>query len=306
MTERTGAQSMSEPIVIAMAFDTLYAPHAASTIASIVRHASIEALRFLILQADIDEETRRRVEAVAPRAAFTWIDVAEHMFPELAERGHINRTTLFRLGLEKLAPDAVTRAIYLDADLIVCRDIAELWRADLGDAPLGAAPDSWVDSAAFAKTWSLSPEHAYFNAGVLLIDLEAGRREGLFSAALAFQAEHGEALAYNDQDALNYIYWGRWRALDPAWNTQTTTIMTDLDAKVLSRRRPGIVHFTTDLKPWLHEKWHPWAWLYWDNLARTSFLDEICARHDCSPLQRFRLWLRWQRWRPRPALGQAH
>lgn len=288
------------PIVITMAFDALYAAHAASVIASVVRHASAEALHFLLLQADIDGETRRRVESAAPRARFTWIDVADDMFPELAERGHINKTTLFRLGLEKLAPAEVTRAIYLDADLTVCGDIASLWRADLQGQPLGAVVDSWIDGDAFARTWALSPGR-YFNAGVLLIDLETTRREQLFSSALQFQIQHGPALAYNDQDALNHVCWNRWQALDGGWNVQTTTVMNALGDRTLPRLRPYIVHFTTALKPWLPDQWHPWAWIYWDNLARTSFLREVADRHAFSAVKRFKVWLRWRKLRPRSA-----
>lgn len=296
-------QNPAPEIAIAMAFDTFYAPHAASVIASITRHASTDAIRYLIMQSGIDAATRAKVESCAPRARFDWIDIDESMFPEMADRGHINRTTLYRLGLARIAPPDLARLIYLDSDLTICADIAELWRTDLDGKPLGAVLDPGQDAAEFAARWRLAGAHGYFNAGVLLIDLEAARAARLFDKALAFQIEHGPTLPWNDQDSLNWAAWGNWRALAPAWNVQRVNLLEDVEmgGKVrerLTRAAPWIVHYTTEHKPWLPQSWHPWAWLYWDNLARTPFFRDVAARHGFDRAKRFKAWARWMLRRP--------
>jgi hypothetical protein len=66
-------------------------------------------------------------------------------------------------------------------------------------------------------------------------------------------------------------------------------------------RLPNIVHFSGSQKPWARGEYHPWSWLYWDNLARTPFVDDVVKQWGVSRLERFRLWLRWLRRRPRGA-----
>lgn len=277
----------SEEIVVALGFDARYAAHAAATIASAAR-ATRTPLRFLLLHAGVDSATQALVERAAPQSRCDWIEVGEDDVPPFADRSHFTRATLFRLGLERLAPPACRRLIYLDCDLVVVEDLAPLWRTDLGGRALGAVADENVDALEFAGRWRLAPGPGYFNAGVLLIDLEAVRRTGLFSSAIAFLAANGAALPWNDQDALNWACWGGWLPLATSWNVQRSTAIAGRAGA------PRVVHFTGAEKPWIRGAYHPWSWLYWRALAATPF-----GRQIGGPAQRLRDWLRWQRRRPR-------
>ncbi len=288
---------------ICLGFDAVYAPHAASTMASVVRRAPASALRFLILHSEVGRDLQAKVERAARGAEFVWIPVGDDLIPELADRDYISRATLYRLGLETLAPQDCRRLIYLDSDLTVLGDIRELWRQDLGGMPIGAVADPGVEGEAFGGRWGLAPGGEYFNAGVLLIDLEQVRARRLLSGALAFQIAHGADLPFSDQDALNWSFWKSWRALDRSWNVQRANLMPATETE---RRAPlhersaatNIVHFTQAWKPWLKETWHPWSWIYWDNLSRTPFLRDIARRHGVTAVARFRMWLRWMNRRP--------
>ena len=88
----------------------------------------------------------------------------------------------------------------------------------------------------------------YFNAGVLLIDLDRWRKERISEKALEYLAQHLQS-PYADQDALNFACDGLWKRLDPRWNFQPfyeKRKIADMDSK----ERPGIVHFVTQAKPW--------------------------------------------------------
>lgn len=288
-------------VTIAMGFDAGYAPHAAAVVVSIVRHAPKGCFRFLMLHDGVGESVRRQVEAVAPKAEFLWREVGDDDVPAFATREHLTRATLFRLALEQLAPDDVARVIYLDVDIAVAHDLRELWAVDLGDNLVGAVTDDSVAPEALASRWGLAAGGGYFNAGVLLIDLARVRAEGVFSAALEFVATHGHDLPYNDQDALNWACWGRWRRLDRVWNVQRPAAMACDRGPVdgLQDAAPRIIHFTEAFKPWIRGAFHPWAWLYWRNLQQTPFLAEVARKSGIGRLERFRLWLRWlRRWRP--------
>lgn len=291
---------MSDVIDIALGFDLRYAPHAGAALASIVRHAPDGAFRFICLHNGLPDHVRRKLQASAHDATFAWIEVRDEDVPPFAPRGHFNRAILFRLALERLAPPDCRRAIYLDSDIIACRDVRLLWAADLAGNALGAVVDRYQDGETFAERWGLPKAAAnYFNSGVLLIDLARVRAEGLFSAAADFVARNGERILFGDQDALNWAFWGRWTELDPSWNVQRYVSATGPEDAKWRRNPPALVHFIGVEKPWTQNVWHPWSWLYWDNLARTPFEREVAAANGMGVYQLARLRLRWMLRRPK-------
>jgi lipopolysaccharide biosynthesis glycosyltransferase len=285
-------------IDVALGFDGRYAPHAGTVVSSIVRNAPGAAFRFLLLHMDVTSEMKARVESVAPGAEFLWIEVGEDDLPAHADRGHFNRTILFRLGLETLAPTDCARVIYIDSDMVVLGDVRELWRAALGVNAMGAVVDGYVAGAEFAQRWDLAHTgECYFNSGLLVIDLAKVREQKLFSRTLDFVVEHDTKLLFSDQDALNHVFWGRWTPLDPAWNVQKFLNREEI-AQELKGAALKLVHFTGTRKPWMADIWHPWAWLYWDAVRHTPFKDDVAREFGVTPFHRARYRLRWLLKRP--------
>jgi lipopolysaccharide biosynthesis glycosyltransferase len=284
---------------VAFGFDKNYVEHGAAVMASVASHGG--AYRFIILHVGVDAAAQKRVESVAPNATFVWVEVGDDDVPAFANRMHFTRATLFRLGLEKLAPADCHRLLYLDADITVLRDVRELYAMDLEGNPVAAAIDAFVDPIAFAKRWSLTPGPEYFNAGILVIDLDMVRAEKLFTKAAKFVADNDPPL--NDQDGLNFACWGRWKRFSVAWNAQRHMAIGTLIAEIsvdkhLGNRQPRIIHFTGPEKPWLPNVYHPWAWLYWQSLKRTPFFDDVAARYQVNAQERARMLMRFlRRWR---------
>ncbi|MEZ6030850.1 MAG: glycosyltransferase family 8 protein [Hyphomonadaceae bacterium] len=287
---------MSERIDIALGFDGRYVPHAANVMASVVRHAPDAKFRFIVLQADVTPEQKKRMEAVAPHSEFVWADVGDDM--PTYTRGHLNRAVLFRLGLEALAPADCRRVLYIDADTIVVGDVRELWSADLGVHPVGAVTDCYQDADEFAELWDLPKGGRYFNSGVMLIDLDKVRADKLFTKALDFVARNASKLLFGDQDALNYTFWNKTAVLEPAWNVQRYMKPGEIVSETASDRRwgyakPRLIHYLGTDKPWMRNVWHPWAWLYWENLLRTDFAKDVKSAAGMDFRQMLRLRLRW-------------
>jgi lipopolysaccharide biosynthesis glycosyltransferase len=311
------SQPESEVVNVAFGVDSNYVSHMSAVIASVVRAAPDALFHFIVLSENVAPERRAKAEAVAPGARFTWVELGADDIPGFsAIEGHHDRSMLFRLGLERLAPAECKRIIYLDADIIVMGDLRELWVKDLGEHAIGAVADSWTKPDEFAQLWGLTPEtNYYFNSGIMLIDLERVRRERLFTKTLEFTAANPGKLQFGDQDALNCVIWGQWTPIGTEWNVQAIHIapwhvMHLPEHQRFTGIKPRIVHFTGKEKPWIKGMFHPWAWLYWSNLARTPFVAEVAKRHGVTPLGRARMWLRWLRRRPRRGadylLGQPH
>lgn len=282
--------------VIAMAFDAAYAPHAGAAIASVAEHCdAAREITFLMVHDGVPEPLQAQVQACAPAAQFLWVGAPPHLqsFPG---RGYVSRATYLRLCLPELAPPDVRKVLYLDCDLIVCRDVRPLFALDLGGRPVGAVFDYWIDPATFAQRWGLERGGRYFNAGVLLLDLQRLRENGGFARAVALLAQNLQQFEFLDQDALNHAFWNDWTAMDPIWNVQRAMLAPGHETAAQKAdwprgRRPGIVHYTSSHKPWVREAYTPYAWLYHRARAATPF----GAIEDFTWLDRAVAWWRWAR-----------
>jgi len=170
---------------------------------------------------------------------------------------HTTVSTLDRLLLPELLPD-IDRIIYLDVDLVVLGDLAELWAVDLQGRRLAAKSSSspsaryvcqMVDralshlpfeQASDARRYlydNFSMLSRAFNAGVLIMNLKRMREENFTRRFLPMVQHFG----MNDQDVLN-LYAGEERVeLDPKWNAIPRQDITDGAA---------IIHFAGPVKPW--------------------------------------------------------
>jgi lipopolysaccharide biosynthesis glycosyltransferase len=175
--------------------------------------------------------------------------------------------TLLRLLLPAILVD-VNRVVYLDCDLVVLKDITELYETNLLGLPLAACLDypmgfAWPNGDArtvddyISNVVGLTDWKTYFNCGVLVIDLEHFRKIGLAQAAEEF-LERTRYRLFEDQDALNHVIDGAYVRLDPRWNVHAA--WTEVDFRnaygqlaavaTLWKSDPWILHFTGSGKPW--------------------------------------------------------
>lgn len=213
-----------------------------------------------------------------------------------------SNATYDRFLLFSLLP-GVERLLYLDADLIVRRDICDLYDTDLGGAQLGAVPD-WImtrtltgpvrtvepsipDLGTYQRdTLGLTDEQRsrYFNAGVLLFDFAAMKDPRATGRALAAEAMT-ERFLFRDQDILNRHFKDSYVPVDARWNVFNSwpqaydRVPVANHAKAMTARQdPWIVHFADRFhKPW-NEDAVPRGELYWETLMRTPFVTEVLNR----------------------------
>ena len=111
-------------------------------------------------------------------------------------------------------------------DVVVCRDLGELYAANLGNNYFAAAKDlvhsTKPEYVSWAAKWGFTEWDAYVNTGVLVMNLELFRSEPVLDRLLAVVLEASKWLC--DQDALNFVCKGRIAPLDPRWNTEKPQI----------------------------------------------------------------------------------
>lgn len=118
---------------------------------------------------------------------------------------HISTTTYYRLFVAEILPTDVKKVIYLDCDIIIARSLLDLWNTDITDYAAGAVIDSGHFNEQRNKMVGISVAEHYFNAGVLLINVDYCRRNHIWKQALHFIESKKENLRSHDQDVLNAV-----------------------------------------------------------------------------------------------------
>jgi lipopolysaccharide biosynthesis glycosyltransferase len=231
---------------------------------------------------------------------------------------HITHVAYYRLLAADLLPRHVDKVIYLDSDLFVRADLAELWQRPLDGQFCLAAVDiacPYVDARVGSRNFrragpymaSLRPianyrelgldaAAEYFNSGVMVINL-ARWRDALVSEQLldCLQRHHRHVWCW-DQYALNVVFTRQWGRLEPRWNQGAHVFEypdirhAPIDANEFAAMRdhPAIVHFTTEFKPWGYGSRDPRRDLFFEGLDNTAWRGWRPVR----PPFRFRRW--WQ------------
>lgn len=246
-----------------------------------------EHYRVHVLQCDVTTETREKVTATLGSGALdvAWIDVPTDFAGEFPTNPGISREAYFRIMAPELLPASVARVIYLDADTVVVDDLTPLGAVGLGGAPLAAVRSGWcpwVSAPGGVTAWKrlgFDADAPYFNSGVLVMDCEAWRSDGLAQTVIEFIGSAGAGLEMMDQEALNAVFAGRWVELEPRWNQQPY-VFDDLSMANLiwfdeeldaARVDPALIHFLGPRKPWTHPHDHPRADLWFEGLETTAW-----------------------------------
>ncbi|MEA2627199.1 MAG: hypothetical protein QOD06_3244 [Candidatus Binatota bacterium] len=248
-------------------------------------------LHLFVLDGGIREKSRRRLLAswAGQRLDVEWVALDRSRLAEMKVTGHVAVATYFRLLLPELLPASLSRVLYLDADVVVESDLGPLWDTDLRELALAAAQDlivGHVSAPNGLRNWrelGLGEGAKYFNAGVLLLDLDRWRSERLGERVLDYLRRHRDVVRWWDQDGLNAVLAGRWLELDPRWNltiqSETLPSVPPCDAATFREAiaRPYVTHFLTHVKPWHTTCRHPRRDVFF------RYLDETA----------------WRGWRPR-------
>jgi lipopolysaccharide biosynthesis glycosyltransferase len=269
---------------VVVATDERYAMPTAVTLRSLLIHGG-GPFHVTVLHDSISEETRNRILRSLPASdvEVSWVDAGD-LDVRASRRTHLTVATYFRIWVADVVPAAAELALYLDVDLIVRRDLAELWAWDLNGCAVAAVQSvnyPFVATHGAVNDWpllGLAPDTPFFNAGVLLIDLDRWRSEEVKRRALEYlRSPHLGAGA--DQEALNATLAGRWSQLPPVWNQQTEMLSHHQGADLLfphadlraARDDPAIVHFQAWSKPWHRGSRHPFQGEWSQHAARVHF-----------------------------------
>ena len=177
----------------------------------------------------------------------------------------LSTITYYRLMLPKILYEK-SKVIYLDADMLVLDDLTKLWKINLHGLSTAVVEDFNLQKDKRYSFLELK-FNRYFNAGLLVMDLDVWRKNDLTNKAIANMKVNLD-YEYNDQDGLNVVLDGHCCYLDEVWNAQTP-VLSKSDCNIT----PKIIHFTGQEKPWHVSSSHPNTKDYLFYKKQTSYAD---------------------------------
>jgi lipopolysaccharide biosynthesis glycosyltransferase len=244
-----------------------------------------------LLSEELGDEEEHAIKAFSLRAGIVvkFIRPSFESSISLKIDGHVSVATYYRLFLSEFLPHRLHRVIYLDLDMLILDDLVTLWETDLQGRSIAAVQEPGMEDR--FRLFGL-PVQDYFNAGVLLIDLDKWRTLNVPARVAEIMKEHYHHLHYWDQDVLNILFAGQWKKLDAKWNVTTAYFKSENKQRVVAPyfavalKDPAVIHFSASIKPWQFRSRHPFKRLYYHYLRQTPF------KHYRPPDRSVYSWLR--------------
>ena len=265
-----------EIIPIFFAVDNEYIPFLAVTLQSIVEHSTEENYYVIkILCTNISEGNKEKINKYTKdNISIEFVDLnyyIEKIKNKLYTRDYFSMTTYFRLFISNLYPQ-YNKAIYLDSDIVLLTDVAELYKEDIGDNLVGAVRDDIIQQNEVfqeyvEKVVGVSSYKNYFNAGMLIMNLDE-LRKNKFQEKFLYLLENVKYSVVQDQDYLNRICKGRVKLLDASWNVMPNA------TKDVNEDNIKLIHYNYQYKPWHYDN-IAYANYFWNFAQKTEFYDKL-------------------------------
>lgn len=209
------------------------------------------------------------------------------------------RTTYARLFLPELIANE-NRVLYMDIDILVLADLSALIHTSEEEGIWAYVVFENQFEGHRKSSLGIPDEFPYFNAGVMLMELEQMRANGFISICLNFMECNRKNLLYHDQDILNGVMYNKVKGLDPRFNwwegytRKVFSIKKDIWGiwGNLGKRKaqeaassPSILHFFAKPKPTIYN------YRYFAGVYRRIWLESPWRTHQPSGAHRYRCML---------------
>lgn len=220
-------------ISVVFSVDENFIPHFSVALQSLIDTASTgNNYDIIVLEADITDRTKlilldqvKTHKNISLRFYNMATLITSHEFAEWTSfsDGRFSDATYYRLFIP-LIFKLYSKVLYLDADILIRKDVKELYDHDLGDNLLGAVQRNTTRYMRerypnyFRVSLGFDDVSKYINSGVLLFNLPVMDKEN--TLAQFVETAKRDDLVDCDQAVLNLVCRDRILYIDPKWNAQ--------------------------------------------------------------------------------------
>lgn len=301
-----------------------YIPYAYCSLMSLLAHRQTAAIcHVYVLHTDVTAENQgflRKLQTKALQVTFVDCRPMKSRLEQLSLNltYHFTIETYYRFFLAELLPQ-LDKVLYLDADTLICHDIADLWNIAVEDYYLAATRDLEIirvsaegksaDVSYFKDILQLQDIHQYFQAGVMSVNLKKWRQDNLQQKLLDRLACIKNPL-YVDQDILNSVCQGHIKFIPQNWDyTWHLPFMDQAYRSTLpepyaeqyqaAQQNPYIIHFTGEKMKPENLPAEPESRLFWRYAAQSPYFEQLRERMQREQIKQFQFVQknRWKLWR---------
>lgn len=215
-----------------------------------------------IVSPSLKEETKLFLKSLENNSTSINVLIYKKEVKEFAIQGlHVSPAAIIKFDLPHIFRNK-NKILYLDSDILVRGDITPLFSIDIENNYAAVVKDFKPLTYKPSQLVKLNVFHtAYFNSGVMLLNLEKLRKDGIRDKLYKYRASGINY--FMDQDALNVIFAENVKYLDLKWNTISSTVgafnkdelaeyynLGQIKSKSDIYDQAIIIHLTTKYKPW--------------------------------------------------------
>jgi len=241
--------------------DDNYVQHCMAMLCSVLKNNQNHNICIHLLHHALSEKSQELISNMVQRFGakiyYYDVDINQLSRVSIAEyHPNLSIATYFRFFLPSLLDDSIKKVLYLDCDVIVLKDVSDLFLIDLDGYGVAGVKDVTPGSDKHRQFMGLELDDRAFCAGVLMINLEYWRKNKSEECMFRYASEMSGKLIMEDQDVLNYVFRKHWFQLPYKYGYTPMSIASldksqkyaDIFEYVFS---PSIIHYAAHVKPWL-------------------------------------------------------
>lgn len=274
---------------IVFSTDDNYAPLTGVAIFSILESEKYykDEIKIFILDGGVSHDNKLFINKLTEHksCSIVFIDTRtlENEIDSLIKLPVRSLATWYRIFLPRVLPDNVKKVIYLDCDSYINDTLQELWEIDMESYDVAGVLD--IISEENKAAIGLKASDPYINAGMLVINVDRWRKEGVQEKLIDFINKKKGKVAYHDQGTINAIC-RKKKILHPKFNAMTPFFVLSscqlqkyhklgsyYSEKEITeaKQQPVFCHLTPYLvdRPWAKGNFHPLQKQYMSLANRT-------------------------------------
>lgn len=232
---------MIEDTCIVLVSDMNYLSYTAFLAFRIQETTSEPQIPIFVLTSGVSDEVFQTI-FVKVQARQIPVDNQTLLSASITNQGHVSIATYYKLLIPSLIPNKMKKCLYLDSDILILKSLDSIFEIDLSK-PIGAVETN----NPHLLSGNADDMERYFNAGVILFDLDK-MRQGEYQKKLLTVLNGNPNLRYQEQDILNIVFRDSWQALSRSYNYMAEIELNKIDKGL--NFEPILVHLISARKPW--------------------------------------------------------
>ena len=229
------------------------------SILSVAENCSESHINIYVICSDVSQKHIKILRNLKSKNISIIVKNVENPYTDLGEKHiYVSRTALLKFSVPNLFPN-LDKILYLDSDILVCKDLENLYNIDLNNSYAAVVSD--MEAVSEYKCHYKLELNNYFNSGVMLLNLQKIRKDNITQKFIELKSNEYQQ-QFMDQDVINRGFNNGVIFIEPKYNFMYSklsqysreSIAAYYDVSVeeidMIYNSPCILHLTDYIKPW--------------------------------------------------------